>query len=115
LKHLKWKSEIVHFEKTFGTLLKRLNVHLLYDLGASQVGLVIKNLPANEGDIRDSGLISRSGRSLGEGNSNPLQYYCLDNLTDRGAWQATVCGITKSWTQLNDYQQQQNCWFTMLY
>ena len=47
---------------------------------------VVKNLPANEGDIRDAGLISRSGRSLGEGNSNPLQYYCLDNLTDRGAW-----------------------------
>jgi len=57
---------------------------------------VVKNLPANEGDIRDAGLISRSGRSLGEGNSNPLQYYCLDNLTDRGAWQATVHRVAQS-------------------
>ena len=57
---------------------------------------MVKNLPANEGDVRDAGLISRSGRSLGEGNSNPLQYYCLDNLMDRGAWQATVHRVAQS-------------------
>ena len=67
LKHLKWKSEIVHFEKTFGTVLKRLNVHLLYDLEASQVGLVIKNLPANAGGIRDTDLIRRLGSLLEKG------------------------------------------------
>ena len=55
---------------------------------------VVKNLPP-KGDIRDSGLISRSERSLGGGNSNSLQYYCLDNPTDRGAWQTTVHRVTK--------------------
>ena len=59
---------------------------------------MVKNLPANEGDIRDAGLISRSGRSLGEGNSNPLQDSCLGNPTDRGAWYATVYGVANNWT-----------------
>ena len=70
-KHLKWKWEIVHFEKTFGTLLKRLNIHLLYDLGASQVGLVVKNLPASAGGVRDMSFIAGLGRSPGGGHSNP--------------------------------------------
>ena len=61
--------------------------------GDSQVVLVVKNLPANAGDARDAGLIPRSGRSPGEGNANPLQYSCLENLTDRGAWRATVHGV----------------------
>ena len=55
-------------------------------------GSVVKNPPANAGD---SGLISWSGRSPGEGNGNPLQYSCLENPMDRGAWQATVHGVTK--------------------
>ena len=46
----------------------------------------------------DLGLIPQSGRSHGEGNSNPLQYSCLENLMDRGAWQATVHGVAKSLT-----------------
>ena len=50
----------------------------------------------------DPGLILRLGRSSGEGNGNPFQYPCLENTTDRGAWQATVHGVTKHWTQLND-------------
>ena len=58
-------------------------------------GTVLKNLPAKAGDARDVGLISGSGRSTGEGSSNPLQYSCLGNPMDRGAWQATVQGITK--------------------
>ena len=62
---------------------------------------VVKNLPAKAGNERDSGLIPGSGRSPGEGNGNPLQYSCLENSMDRGAWQATVCGITKSRTQLS--------------
>ena len=49
----------------------------------------------------DSGLIPKSGRPPGEGNSNPLQYYCLGNPMERGVWQVTVLGISKSWTLLN--------------
>ena len=49
-------------------------------------------------NVGDPGLIPGSGRSPGEGNGNPLQYYCLENSTNRGAWQATVHGITKSQT-----------------
>ena len=46
----------------------------------------------------DPGLIPESGRSPGEGNGNSLQYSCLENSMDGGAWQATVHGVTKSWT-----------------
>ena len=76
-------------------------IGLLYlDVQASQVALVVKNPPANAGDVRDVGSIPGSGRSPGEGNGNLLQYSCLENTMDRGAWQATVHGVTKSWTQL---------------
>ena len=67
---------------------------------ASQVALVVKNSPANAGDIRGTGLNPASGRSPGGRHGNPLQCYCLENPTDRGAWRATVCGVTKSWTQV---------------
>ena len=60
---------------------------------------MVKNPPANAGD---GGSIPDLGRSPEEGNSNPLQYSCLGNPIDRGAWQATVCGVTKSQTQLRD-------------
>ena len=59
-------------------------------------GAVVKNPPGNAGDARDVGSISRSGRSPGEGNGNPLQYSCLGNLMDRGAWWATAHGVGKS-------------------
>ena len=52
--------------------------------------LVVKKLPANAGDIREMGSIPRSGKSLGRGHGNLLQYSCLENPMDRGAWQATV-------------------------
>ena len=55
-------------------------------------GSVVKNLPVN---IGDSGSIPGSGRSSGEGNSNPLQYFCLGNPTDRGVWWAIVHGVAK--------------------
>ena len=58
-------------------------------LEASQVVLVIKNLPANAGDVRDSGLIPGPGRSPGGGHGNLVQYSCLENPMDRGAWRAT--------------------------
>ena len=51
----------------------------------------------------DLGSIPELGRSLGEGNGYPLQYSCLENSMDRGAWQATVHGVTKSWIQLSDF------------
>ena len=58
-------------------------------------GSVVKNLPANAGDV---GSIPGSGRSVGGGNDNPLQYSCLGNPMDRGAWRAIVHGVTKSQT-----------------
>ena len=51
----------------------------------------------------DPGSIPGSGRYAGEGNSNPVQYSCLENPLDRGAWQATVCGVAKSRTQLSNF------------
>ena len=63
---------------------------------ASKPALVVKNLPANAGDVRDTGWIPGSGRFPGEGNGKPLQYSNLENPMDRGAWQATVPGVTKS-------------------
>ena len=55
--------------------------------------LVVKNLPANVGDIKDMGSVPGLGRSSGEGNGNPLQYCCLENPMNREPWQATVHGI----------------------
>ena len=54
-----------------------------------------KNLPANAGDAEDMGLIPGLGRSPREGIGNPLQYSCLENPMNRGAWQATVHGVAK--------------------
>ena len=65
---------------------------------ASQVALVLKNPPANAGDIRDAGSIPGSGRSPGGGHC--LEYSCLEYPMDRGAWQATVHRVAKSQTQL---------------
>ena len=69
-------------------------------LGSSQVALVVKNPPTNAGNIRDGCLFPGSGRSPGEGNGNPLQYSCLENPMDRGAWRATVHEVAKSQTLL---------------
>ena len=68
------------------------------DLAAAAA--MVKNLPATAGDIRDVGAILWSGRSPGAGHGNPLQYSCLKNPIDRGAWWATVHRVTKSQTQL---------------
>ena len=62
------------------------------------MALVVKNPPANAGDIRHVGLIPGLGRSPGGGHGNPLQYSSLENAMDRGAWQATVHGVAKSRT-----------------
>ena len=57
---------------------------------------VVKNPPANAGDARDMGSILGLGRSPGKGNGSPLQYSCLENSKNRGAWWATIHGVTKS-------------------
>ena len=71
-------------------------IHTLYKW-ASQVVSVAKNPSASEGDIRDTGFLG-SGRSPGGGHDNPLQYSYLESPMDRGAWWATVHGVTKSRT-----------------
>ena len=59
---------------------------------------MVRNLSASAGEARDMGLVPGSGRSPGAGNGKPLQYSCLENSMDRGAWQATVHGVAKSQT-----------------
>ena len=61
-------------------------------------GVVVKSLPANAGDARDTGPIPALGRSLGVGSENPLQYFCLGNSMDGRAWWVTVHGTSKMWT-----------------
>ena len=75
-------------------------------MGPSQVALVVKNMLANAGDIRDAGSIPGLGRSPGERHGNPLQYSCLENPMDKGAWQATIQRVTKSWAQLKQLSTQ---------
>ena len=66
---------------------------------------MVKNPPANAGDIRDMGLIPELGRSPGGGHGNPFHYSCLENPMDRGAWRVTVHRVTKSRTKLSDLAQ----------
>ena len=61
---------------------------------------MVKNPPANTGGTGDEGLVPGSGRYPGEGNGNPLQYFCLENPMDRGAWQVTVHKFAKNQTRL---------------
>ena len=67
------------------------------------MALELKDLPANAGDVRDLSSIPGSGRSPGGGHGNPLQYSCLENPMDRGAWRATVHRVAKSQTRLSDF------------
>ena len=98
---------------------------------ASQVVLVIKNSPANAGDIRNVGLIPVSGGSLGRGHGNPLQYFCLKNSVGRGAWWVTVhgakrqiplvnthlchCSVTKLWLTLCNHMDYSTPGFSVLH
>ena len=72
--------------------------------------LVVKNLPANAGGIRDAGLIPGFGRSAREEHGNPLQYSCLENPMDRGNWWAVVQGVTKRWTWLKQLSTHAHLW-----
>ena len=67
---------------------------------AFQVALVAKNPLVKAGDIKEAGLIPEWGRTPGGGHGNPLQYPCLENPMDRGAWQAITQQVTNSWTWL---------------
>ena len=78
----------------------------------SQVALVVKNTPASAGDARDIGSIPGWGRSPGEGNGNPLQYSCLENPMDRGAWWATVRGVAESDTKKLMHLEFHKSWAT---
>ena len=71
-------------------------VWLIILLRASQVVLVVKNMPANAGDLRDTCSIPETGRFPGGEHGNPLQYFCLENPMDRGDWQATVHTVAKT-------------------
>ena len=73
-----------------------------------QVVLQVKNPLANAGGARDEGLIPGLERLPGGGHGDPFQYTCLENSMDRGAWQATVHGVTESWTRLNNRAHTEN-------
>ena len=66
---------------------------------------MVKKLPAKAGDLRDMGLLPRSGRSPEREHSNPLQYSCLENPIDSGTWRAIVHRVSKSWTPLKQPKQ----------
>ena len=63
---------------------------------------VVKNLPASARDTGEVGSVHGSPRSSGEGNGHPLQYFCLKNPMNKGAWRASLHGVTKSWRRLSD-------------
>ena len=76
---------------------------IVYFIWGFPHGSVVKNPPDHAGDAGDAGSIPGSGRSPGGGNGNPLQFSCLENPMDRGAWRAKVHEVTKSQTQLSDW------------
>ena len=90
------------------------NRHLIKGTSASQVALMINHPLANAGDVGDVGSIPGLGRSLGVGNGNPLQYSCLENSMDRGAWRAIVYGVAESsmteWLSMNTRESLINRW-----
>ena len=94
-------KQVLYLGEQTISIIKELFVHirkpLLHKLGFPG-GSVVKNPPANAGDTEDTSSIPGSGRSLGIGNGNTLQYSYLENAMDRGAWQDTVYGGTKSRT-----------------
>ena len=78
------------------------NLSKLWEVVSFPGGTVIKNPPVDARDTRDMGLIPISGRYPKLENGNPFQYFCLENFMGRGARQALVHGVTKSWTQFID-------------
>ena len=89
------EGQPTNWENLLAKYMSNIPVSIIWD---SQMTLKVKNSPASAGDVKDVGLIPGLGRSPGGGHGNPLQYSCLGNPMDRGAWQATVCGVAKSQT-----------------
>ena len=85
-KNCRMRTVILTSDSTMLEATAIVTITLVASVWASQVVLVVKNLPANTGDLRDTGSIPGSGRSPGGGYGNPLQYSCLENPTDREAW-----------------------------
>ena len=103
---LQWTNERIRFTcqpRRSGLAVKK-DVYLVEHIftGTSQVVLVVKNLPANAGSVRDVDLIPGSGRCPGRGQGNPLQNSCLENPIDRGPWRVTVHRVSKSRTRPSD-------------
>ena len=92
---------IILVEETIGENLHEWGLgNVCLEIRASQVALVVKNPPANAADVRDLSLIPGLGKSPGGGLGNSLQYSCLENPMDRGAWRATVYRVTESQTEV---------------
>ena len=106
-KFLNWKSQWSGQSRASRNLLVRVKTQHLPEIYVKEGfpgGAVVKKLPANKGDTRDSGSVSGLGRSPRIGNSNPLQYSCLENSMDREAWWATIHVFTKSQTWLSAHE-----------
>ena len=108
--HFRWGSGVqlsgrVHALHVWGLgFIPRTSRHWFHFEALSSTTVpMVKNPPANAGDTKDVGSIPGLGWSPGEGNGNPLQYSCLEKFKDRGAGWATVHGVTKTQTQLNDW------------
>jgi len=101
--HRHWTTQHLHLQTSLGQFGRTSSSNKGFP-GSSGV----KNLTANAGDTGNLGLIPGSGRSPGGGNGSPLEYPCLGNPLDRGAWRVTVHAVTKSHTRLSDWAQQQN-------
>ena len=118
----KWMTRCVHVLAIVNAAAMNIGVHgcfwiRVFIFLGFQSGLVLKNLPANARDARDMVSVPGYGRSPGWGNGNPLQYSCLKNPMDRGAWQATVHGVKKSLTGLSAHALCNFCllnWFLFL-
>ena len=95
-----WERKIGKKKKRRGNWYSLICGHYIISCWTSQMSLVIKNLPAKAGDVRDVDLVPGLGRSPGGGHGNPLQNPCPENPTDRGAWRATAHGVAKSQTWL---------------
>ena len=99
VENVKWHALLMYPRIPFRVSADFFNFGTLW-LWASQVAVVVKNLPVNAGDVGDKVSIPGSGRSPGGGNDNPLQYSCLESPMDRGSWWATVHRVAKSRTRL---------------
>ena len=98
--HVRQKSR--HWDRVIN--FERLKIYALIESIGFPGGSAVKNSAANAGDTKDVGSIPGSGRSSGGGNSNPPWYSCLENLMDRGAWEATVHGVAKGQARLSTHE-----------